>query len=234
MLSLFQRYLSADPAERSHCYAPSILATRAQFSLDKFIGADTITDKLFFNMFTNGIETFVIPWNRKRGANGCHTLVLIPNGRLLRHRDTKLDPCTEERSSILKDNTNIQGEPTKKMKNRKRIGRNNFKRNLHFTLTKAENITPLGKLYRRITNKLVERALRKEASSVYCRRQDDSTRRIDIVVIDRKKNTVTILDPTIRFERDAQRPKLTDDEKRVIYEICIPCFSEQYNIMGNR
>ncbi|KAJ4435004.1 hypothetical protein ANN_23577 [Periplaneta americana] len=69
---------------------------------------------------------------------------------------------------------------------------------------------------------------------VRCGIQHDSTRRADIVVIDRKKNTGTILDLTIRFEKDAQRPKLTDAEQRIIYEPSIPYFSKQYDIMANR
>ncbi|KAJ4439509.1 hypothetical protein ANN_07633 [Periplaneta americana] len=69
---------------------------------------------------------------------------------------------------------------------------------------------------------------------VHCTSEDDSTRQGDIVVIDRKKNTEAILDPTIRFERDPQQLKLTDDGKRIIYEPCIPYFSKQYNIMANR
>ena len=33
--------------------------------MEKFIGADTTTVELFFNIFTSGIETFVIPWDHR-------------------------------------------------------------------------------------------------------------------------------------------------------------------------
>ncbi|KAJ4449147.1 hypothetical protein ANN_00542 [Periplaneta americana] len=61
-------------------------------SLEKFIGTDTAFVELLFNIFPTGIETFVILWDRRRGADGCQTLVPIPGGRLLRHKDTKIDP----------------------------------------------------------------------------------------------------------------------------------------------
>ena len=32
--------------------------------LERFIGTDTASVELFFNIFTSGIDTFVIPWNR--------------------------------------------------------------------------------------------------------------------------------------------------------------------------
>ncbi|KAJ4438372.1 hypothetical protein ANN_14314 [Periplaneta americana] len=39
-----------------------------------------------------------------------------------------------------------------------------------------------------------------------------------------------VLDPTIRFERDALQAQHVDEEKKSIYESCIPYLSEKYNI----
>ena len=65
---------------------------------------------------------------------------------------------------------------------------------------------------------------------IHCISEDDSTRRADIVAIDRKANIGMILDPTIRFERGAEQSQLTDAEKRAIYEPCIPYLSKKFNI----
>ena len=32
--------------------------------MDRFIAIDTVSVELFFNIFTSGIETFVIPWDQ--------------------------------------------------------------------------------------------------------------------------------------------------------------------------
>ncbi|KAJ4428352.1 hypothetical protein ANN_24371 [Periplaneta americana] len=40
--------------------------------------------ELFFNIFPTGTEKFVIPGDQQRDADGCHTLVPIPGGRLPR------------------------------------------------------------------------------------------------------------------------------------------------------
>ena len=33
--------------------------------MERFIGTDTASVELFFNIFTSGIETFVIPWDQR-------------------------------------------------------------------------------------------------------------------------------------------------------------------------
>ncbi|KAJ4439507.1 hypothetical protein ANN_07631 [Periplaneta americana] len=43
-----------------------------------------------------------------------------------------------------------------------------------------------------------------------------------------------VLDPTIRFERDALQAQHVDEEKESIYESCIPYLSEKYNIPTSR
>ena len=39
--------------------------------MEKFIGADTASIELFYNIFASGIETFVIPWE---GGTNFHIL----------------------------------------------------------------------------------------------------------------------------------------------------------------
>ena len=63
---------------------------------------------------------------------------------------------------------------------------------------------------------------------VHCISIDDSTRRADIIAINRKNYNGLILDPTIRFERDIMQAQQVDVEKKAIYEPCIPFFSNKY------
>ncbi|KAJ4439764.1 hypothetical protein ANN_07892 [Periplaneta americana] len=69
-------------------YGPNVMSKQMKentISLEKFI----VTD---INTFPIGIETFVKSWDRQRGADGCQTLVPILGGKLLRHKNTKIDP----------------------------------------------------------------------------------------------------------------------------------------------
>ncbi|KAJ4442871.1 hypothetical protein ANN_04464 [Periplaneta americana] len=65
---------------------------------------------------------------------------------------------------------------------------------------------------------------------IHCVSILDSNRRADIVAIHRTLSKGTVLDPTIRFKRDALHAQHFDEEKRSIYEYCIPYLSEKYNI----
>ncbi|KAJ4436422.1 hypothetical protein ANN_19055 [Periplaneta americana] len=65
---------------------------------------------------------------------------------------------------------------------------------------------------------------------VHCVSSLDSNRRGDIVAIHRTQSKGLVLDPTIRFERDALQAQHVDEEKKSIYESCIPYLSEKYNI----
>ncbi|KAJ4442515.1 hypothetical protein ANN_04102 [Periplaneta americana] len=65
---------------------------------------------------------------------------------------------------------------------------------------------------------------------IHCVSSLDSNRRADIVAIHRTQSKGIILDPTIRFERDALQAQHVDEEKKSIYESCIPYLSEKYNL----
>ena len=64
----------------------------------------------------------------------------------------------------------------------------------------------------------------------HCVSDDGSNRRADIIAINRNCHKAMTLDPTVRFERNCQQAIQVDEEKRSIYEPCIPCFSVKYNI----
>ncbi|KAJ4429426.1 hypothetical protein ANN_21595 [Periplaneta americana] len=65
---------------------------------------------------------------------------------------------------------------------------------------------------------------------VHCISEDDSHRRADIIAINRQQQKAIIIDPTIRMERDLNQAHQVDQEKRAIYEPCIPYLSAKYNI----
>ncbi|KAJ4437986.1 hypothetical protein ANN_13925 [Periplaneta americana] len=65
---------------------------------------------------------------------------------------------------------------------------------------------------------------------IHCVSSLDSNRRANIVTIHRTQSKGIVLDPTIRFERDALQAQHVDEEKKSIYESCIPYLSEKYNI----
>ncbi|KAJ4427784.1 hypothetical protein ANN_25437 [Periplaneta americana] len=69
-----------------------------------------------------------------------------------------------------------------------------------------------------------------EEKEVGCVSSDGSTRRADIVIIDRQKDKGVILDPTIRFEMHEQQPQEVCLEKQVIYERCCQHLGAQYHI----
>ncbi|KAJ4446805.1 hypothetical protein ANN_13503 [Periplaneta americana] len=65
---------------------------------------------------------------------------------------------------------------------------------------------------------------------IHCVSSLDSNRRADIVAIHMTQSKGIVLDPTMRFERDALQAQHVDEEKKSIYESCIPYLSEKYNI----
>ena len=68
---------------------------------------------------------------------------------------------------------------------------------------------------------------------VHCVAEDGSFRRADIVALNRQQQRALILDPTIRFETDGQQSSQVNEEKKAIYNPCIPHFSERYKIPIN-
>ncbi|KAJ4431711.1 hypothetical protein ANN_20313 [Periplaneta americana] len=82
---------------------------------------------------------------------------------------------------------------------------------------------------------LIASSIRQNASyevyeEVGCVSSDGSTRRADIIIIDRQKDKGVILDPTIRFEMHEQQPQEVCREKQVIYEPCCQHLGAQYHI----
>ncbi|KAJ4438682.1 hypothetical protein ANN_14629 [Periplaneta americana] len=65
---------------------------------------------------------------------------------------------------------------------------------------------------------------------IHCVSSLNSNRRADIVAIHRTQSKGIVLDPTLRLERDALQAQHVDEEKKSIYESCIPYLSEKYNI----
>ena len=63
---------------------------------------------------------------------------------------------------------------------------------------------------------------------VHCLADDGSTRRVDILAIDKQEKKAVILDPTVGFEQGIQQAMVVDEEKQAIYLPCIPHSSERY------
>lgn len=59
---------------------------------------------------------------------------------------------------------------------------------------------------------------------------DGSNRRIDLIAFNEKSKTGYIIDPTIRFEFDENQSILVDEEKKRIYEPCIPDVKEKLKL----
>ena len=65
---------------------------------------------------------------------------------------------------------------------------------------------------------------------VPCIAEGGSSRRIDIIAIDRNKNAAFILDPTVRYETSPDQPGEVHEEKCKIYEPTISYFQELYKV----
>ncbi|KAJ4439602.1 hypothetical protein ANN_07730 [Periplaneta americana] len=65
---------------------------------------------------------------------------------------------------------------------------------------------------------------------VHCIADGGRNRRIDIIAINRNKQTAEIIDPTIRFEISATQPSEVNEEEKKIYEPTIQYLSAKYNI----
>ena len=60
--------------------------------------------------------------------------------------------------------------------------------------------------------------------------EDDSHRRVDIVAIDRGARKGLVLGPTVRFERDVHQAAQVNQEKKAIYEPCLPYLADKFQI----
>ena len=70
------------------------------------------------------------------------------------------------------------------------------------------------------------------SEEVTCIRNEDSSRRIDIIAIDRKNKVAHILDPTVRYEAGENQAAEMNEEKRRIYVPCVPDLTERYRLQG--
>lgn len=72
----------------------------------------------------------------------------------------------------------------------------------------------------------------KVAEEVHCTGENDSTRRVDIIVYDEKTKEGYILDPTVRFESgdSADQSNSVDLEKRATYDPCVKYFKDNWNL----
>lgn len=69
---------------------------------------------------------------------------------------------------------------------------------------------------------------------IHCISTDGSSRRADIIAIHKQNKKAYVLDPTIRFEKDATQAIEVDKEKKSIYEPCLPYLSSKYKIPLDR
>ncbi|KAJ4444571.1 hypothetical protein ANN_06366 [Periplaneta americana] len=67
---------------------------------------------------------------------------------------------------------------------------------------------------------------------VHCLAKDGSSRRVDIIAIDRGKDTAIIIDPIVRFETAVEQPIALHEEKKTIYDPTIEYFRDYYHIQG--
>ena len=109
------------------------------------------------------------------------------------------------------------------------------------TLAHVLGFCPKGSLLRnarhnRVRTMIADAFRGKDGQEVHeevpCIATDDSSRRIDIIVIDRGKKQAWILDPTIRYEWNETQAKDVDEEKRTIYEPCVPDLRQKYRLAG--
>ena len=109
------------------------------------------------------------------------------------------------------------------------------------TLAHVLGFCPKGSLLRntrhnRVRTMIAEAFREKDSYEVHeevpCIATDDSSRRIDIIVIDRGKKQAWILDPTIRYEGEETQAADVDEEKRKIYEPCVADLGQKYRLTG--
>ncbi|KAJ4441003.1 hypothetical protein ANN_10852 [Periplaneta americana] len=81
-----------------------------------------------------------------------------------------------------------------------------------------------------ITASIRQNAFYEVYEEVACVSSDGSTRRADIIIIDRQKDKGVILDPTIHFEMHEQQPQKVCREKQVICEPCCQYLGAKYHI----
>jgi hypothetical protein len=109
------------------------------------------------------------------------------------------------------------------------------------TLGHVLGVCPKGELLRnarhhRIRSLIADELREMKRYEVYeeipCIGAGDGSRRLDILVIDRREKKFWILDPTIRMETNPEQPTEVDHEKKAIYEPTFPDLMERYQMQG--
>ena len=81
---------------------------------------------------------------------------------------------------------------------------------------------------------LIASALRKKGweveEEISCIATNGSTRRVDILAYSKTTRIGYIIDPTIRYEKNADQSEEVDQEKKIIYEPTIPYFKTKYDL----
>ena len=106
------------------------------------------------------------------------------------------------------------------------------------TLAHVLGFCPFGELLRnnrhhRIRSKIAASLLERNFETyeeVHCIAENGSSRRVDILTIDRKNKSGFIVDPTVRFEINAEQPAMVDREKKEIYEPTVEYFKNKYGL----
>lgn len=108
------------------------------------------------------------------------------------------------------------------------------------TLAHVLGFCPFGELLRNTRHHTIRNtianAFRKRYNTwevheeVHCLSSDGSTRRVDILLIERQTNKGIILDPTIRYEVNLNQPSEVDVEKKQIYEPTYEYFKQHFKI----
>ncbi|KAJ4436920.1 hypothetical protein ANN_17052 [Periplaneta americana] len=107
-----------------------------------------------------------------------------------------------------------------------------FNRHYRFLCFEGEllRIDRHNKIRAMIANELRRTDKYEVYEEIGCLSADGSTRRADIIIMDKKKNCGLILDPTVRFENSEEQSREVCKEKRAIYLPCCSDLGSKYNI----
>jgi hypothetical protein len=108
------------------------------------------------------------------------------------------------------------------------------------TLAHVLGSCPFGELLRNVRHhkirSIIAQALKDKHKcwevyeEVHCLASDGSTRRVDILALDKSNSKAYVLDPTIRFETNKNQPEEVNLEKQSIYNSTTGYFKEHYKI----
>ncbi|KAJ4448397.1 hypothetical protein ANN_10413 [Periplaneta americana] len=67
---------------------------------------------------------------------------------------------------------------------------------------------------------------------IHCLAKDGSSRRVDIIAIDRRNDRAIIIDPNLRFETAVEQSVTVHEGKKTIYDPTIQYFRDYHHIKG--